>query len=323
MAKTGGPRHGSMQFWPRKRAKSEIPRLRSRVFAGAVDGFYGYKVGMTHITFKDTGSTSLTKNQVISQPATVIECPPLKVAGVRFYEKKDTILTPCTDKYAAHLDKELSRSFHIPKGNEKLEAPEHYTELRLIAYTQPKLTALGKKKPEIFELALAGSKEEQLAYAQEKFGKEITIGEVFKQHDLIDIHAVTTGRGYQGPVKRFGVQIRAHKSEKTKRGPGSLGPWKGQQHIMYRVAHAGQTGYHLRLEFNKPIVYIGDDFEQVNPVGGFIRYGEVQNPYVVVLGSIPGPRKRMVRITPAKRPNPKKKTNALQLQTVSKLSRQR
>ena len=53
-----------------------------------------------------------------------------------------------------------------------------------------------------------------------------------KDGDQLDFHCVTKGKGYQGPVKRFGIQIRARKAEKTKRGPGSLGSWKGQQQMM-------------------------------------------------------------------------------------------
>ncbi|MFT4297609.1 MAG: 50S ribosomal protein L3 [Candidatus Woesearchaeota archaeon] len=322
MSKVDGPRHGSMQYWPRKRAKYSTPRIKSRLIPAGfqVDGFYGYKAGMTQVSFKDTGSNSLTKNQVIVRPVTIVECPPLKVAGIRFYKILDKNLIPCSDVFADKIDKDLSKAMIVPKAKEiKIE---DYDDLRLIVYTQPKLTSLPKKKPEVFELGLAGTKEEKLAFAKEKLAKEIRLEDAFKQNELVDIHGITKGKGFNGPVKRFGIQIKAHKSEKTRRNPGSLGPWKGQQHIMYRVAHAGQTGYHLRTEFNKPIVLIDSDPSKINPKGGFLNYGDVKNSYLLLLGSIPGPRKRMLRLIHSQRPNPKKKTSSLQLLRINQESKQ-
>lgn len=323
MPKAHSPRHGSMQFWPRKRAAKEIPRVRYRLLKSdsKVDGFYGYKVGMTQVTLKDSYSNSLTKNQIINKAVTLIECPPLKVAGIRFYKSSSSGFCACSDVFGDKLDKELSKKMIVPKAQQKF--PDDFDDIRLIVYTQPKLTGIGKKKPEVFELALNGSKEDKLAYAKEKLGKEIDVSEALKPNELVDIHGVTTGRGYQGPVKRFGIQIKVHKTEKNRRMPGSLGPWCGQQHIMYRVPHPGQKGYHLRTEYNKAILSISKDPKQVNPKGGFVRYGNIKNDYVMIMGSVLGPSKRMVRLVHPIRPNTKKKTDKLQLIKVSLESRQR
>ena len=55
MPKTRNPRHGSMQYWPRKRAKRSFPRIRS--WGASKEnkplGFAGYKVGMTHVMIVD------------------------------------------------------------------------------------------------------------------------------------------------------------------------------------------------------------------------------------------------------------------------------
>ena len=72
---------------------------------------------------------------------------------------------------------------------------------------------------------------------------------------------------------------------------------------MYRVAHAGQMGYHNRTEFNKWIIKISDKAEEVNPKGGFLHYGNVKNEYMLVKGSIQGPAKRLIRLNLPKRPN--------------------
>ena len=81
MPTTRFPRSGSMQFWPRKRARRIYARIRSWVKSDDNKplGFAGYKVGMTHCLFLDNKKTSMTKNQEVPVPVTVIECPPLKI----------------------------------------------------------------------------------------------------------------------------------------------------------------------------------------------------------------------------------------------------
>src|SRR3989344_8438460 len=86
-AKANKPRAGSMQYWPRKRAKKAIPRIRAwtTVANKPILGFAGFKVGMTHIQYRESNTQSHLKNQVVSYPVTIIECPPLKVFSVCFY----------------------------------------------------------------------------------------------------------------------------------------------------------------------------------------------------------------------------------------------
>src|SRR3989304_4969159 len=81
------PRRGSLQFWPRVRARRIYPRVRTwRVVSDAKPlGFAGYKLGMTHVFFTDDRANSPTKGENIAVPVTVLECPPLKVAGIVGY----------------------------------------------------------------------------------------------------------------------------------------------------------------------------------------------------------------------------------------------
>ncbi len=315
-----------MQYWPRKRARRQYARVRSWFISKEPKllGFAGYKVGMTHIGFIDNKKTTLTKGEEINSPATIIECPPLKAASIRFYKKNDSGLKIVSEVFAEKLDKELDRKINLPKNikkkigdmSETQSVSEHaqkssisdikdYDDIRILVYTQPKLTGIGKKKAEIFEMALGGEKESKLQYAKTILGKEIPIKDVFKEGQQVDVHAVTKGKGFQGPVKRFGLSIRQHKSEKTKRGPGSLGGWRGQGHIMYRVAHAGQMGYHTRTFFNNWLLKISDKPEEVNQKGGFSHYGIVKNSYILVKGSVAGPIKRLIRMTTSMRTNKK------------------
>ncbi|MHC1579483.1 MAG: 50S ribosomal protein L3, partial [Candidatus Alkanophagales archaeon] len=51
MTKTSRPRRGSLAFSPRKRAKSETCNIRRVQLAEGklLQGFAGYKAGMTHV----------------------------------------------------------------------------------------------------------------------------------------------------------------------------------------------------------------------------------------------------------------------------------
>lgn len=327
MSKAHRPRAGSMQYWPRKRAKRVYARVKSwpKAKEPKLLGFAGYKAGMTHVTFTDNRRNSLTKGETIQWPVTIIECPPLKIASIRFYKKTYCGLNLSSEIFGK-ADKELGRKIPIPKktNEEKLAKikPEEYRDIRVLAYTQPKLTGIGKKKPELFEIALGGNLQDKFNYAKENLGNEIKIENIFKNGDLVDIHAITKGKGYQGPVKRFGVSLRSHKSEKTKRGPASLGAWCSQGHTMYRVAHAGQMGYHKRTEYNKKILKIENDVKKINPKGGFMHYGDVKNSYILLKGSIAGPANRIIRFNTALRPNRKLEGEAPDIKHISLESHQ-
>src|SRR5689334_22776794 len=99
MAKIHQPRHGSMQFWPRVKAKRQYANVRSWTTKSKdpLLGFMGYKVGMTHILGIDTGKNSATKGEEVVMPVTVVECPPLKIAGVRLYKKAYKGTQPAKD----------------------------------------------------------------------------------------------------------------------------------------------------------------------------------------------------------------------------------
>ncbi|MBN1377018.1 50S ribosomal protein L3 [Candidatus Woesearchaeota archaeon] len=299
MPKPVSPRHGSMQFWPRKRAKRIYPRLRSysKTKEKSITGFMGYKAGMTYVMMTDNYKHSITKGEEIRVPVTVVECPPMRIAAVRFYKENNKYME-LKKQINFKVNKQLKRKTNIPASKEQLDKinPDDFDEITILIYTQPHLIKF-KKKPELFEIFISGSKEEKLALVKEKSDKEIHINDVFKAGNFVDVHAVTKGKGMQGPVKRFGINLKPHKSEKGRRRPGSLGPWVQQGHVMYRAAFAGQTGYHQRTDYNKQILKINNSPEDINPKGGFRSYGTVKGEYLLIKGSIPGPKKRGVILT--------------------------
>jgi len=171
----------------------------------------------------------------------------------------------------------------------KLEGKE-FTHVNLLCHSNPPF----KKKPEVFEVAIGGGKEKQLEFAKEQLGKDIKISDMFKEGDYIDVSGVTKGKGYQGPVKRFGVKVQYRKNEQAHRHIGCHGP-KEPGKIRITIPDSGQMGFHTRTDFNKRILKITNG-EEVNPKGGFLEYGLVKNDCIIIDGSIPGARKRLVRI---------------------------
>ncbi|MBI2651258.1 50S ribosomal protein L3 [Candidatus Woesearchaeota archaeon] len=309
MPTTKQPRRGSLQYWPRKRSKRAFPRIRIWHKTKETKdvkplGFAGYKVGMTHLIINDNRKSSTTKGMDIFCPATIIECPPLKAASIKFYKKTVNGLKTVSEFCADNPEKELARAIKLPKKQSMAEnkIPSDFDEVRLLVHTMPKLTGIGKKKPEIFEIAISGNKEEQLNYAKNKIGKEIIVSEVFKEGQQLDVHAVSKGKGVQGPVKRFGISLKHHKSEKGRRRPGSLGAWNSQGHIMWRTSQAGKMGYHARVEHNKWLLKIGNPNE-INKKGGFQHYGVVNNTCILIKGSVIGAKKRLIRLTESFMPN--------------------
>jgi len=270
MPSTRKPRKGSLGYWPRRRSKKPYARVRAWPSTAETKllCFPGYKAGMTHILVTDNRPHSITKGEDLRMPVTVIECPGIKIFGLNFYKKTPYGLALSSCVVSQNLDKELKRKIRIPKKiSKKIEDIKEFDDVRALVYTQPKKTGIGKKKPDIFEAGIGGEKDKKVEYLKNLIGKEILINDIFSEGQQVDIHAITKGKGTQGPIRRFGIALRSHKSEKSRRNPGSLGPWKGQQHIMWKIAHAGKTGYYVRNEKNKWIIKIGDKAEEINPEG--------------------------------------------------------
>jgi len=315
------PRHGSLQYWPRKHAKRMYPRIRhyAPLSEPKLAGFAGYKAGMTHVFIADNRAHSMTKGKSIVFPVTVLECPPLKVASVRFYKSSPYGLSVAAEIFSSS-DKNLAKKLNLPKKPKDLAEVEkklgEYVDVRVNVYTQPRLAGINKKRPEIFEVALGGKDvNEKFNHAKSILGKEISVKDVFKEGQQLDIFAVSKSKGTQGPVKRFGIGLRSHKSEKGRRGPANVGPWKGNR--SWTVAHAGRMGFHNRLEKNKWLLKIGDKPEEVNVKGGFIKYGVVKSSYLLLKGSVPGATKRLIRLVNSYHPNHKLPEQAPSIEIVS------
>jgi len=313
MTDENGIRSGSLQFYPRVRAKKVVPSVNWKpVSKEGVNlmGFVGYKVGMVSAWVKDDTEHSLTKNKKIVVPATVVECPVMKIYSVRFYKNgkvmKDVVVSN---------DKDLKKKIKLSKKVEEFKEVESFDDVRVILYSGVKNTCVDKNRPDLIEVGVSGSGEEKLNFIKERIGKEISVGEVFVE-GLVDVRGVTKGYGTGGPVRRFGIALKDHKSEKGRRRPGSLAPWHPAR-VTFRAPQAGQTGYQNRMTYNNVILSVGKISEKdINKKGGFEHYGVVKNDYLILKGSIPGPKKRGLVITPAIKPSKfmaKKKLEVLEL----------
>ncbi len=308
---------GSLAYKPRKRAKKEIPRIHHWPESEEAKplGFAGYKAGMTHALVKDNRKKSRTAGSNVFTPLTVLETPPLLVRGIRAYANgyrgKETFLDVLVTKKDQGREKKLKELEGQLNGIE---------DIFILAETQPKLAGLPKKSPDSMEIALGGTLEEKFNFAKEKLGKEISLGEVFQENSLVDIHGVTKGKGFQGVIKRHGTMMQPRKFGKGRRHIGSGGSWKPARKL-WNEPLPGQLGYHSRTEYNKLLLKIGENPEEINLEGGFLRYGLIKGNYALLKGSVPGPAKRLIRLTKARRALTPEKVN-FSLIEISKESKQ-
>ncbi len=299
------PRRGSLAYMPRVRAPRPIAHVREWPAEASLrlQGFVGYKAGMTQVFMIDDRKGSLTAGQEINTPATVIEAPPITICAVRLYASDTRGLRAATEVWASELPKDLARAMNLPKKYDQAKAIEQAEKLvkeggaadvRVLACTQPRASNVPKKRPDIMEIRVGGgSIDERWNYCKGMLGRQVRASDVLKAGGYIDALAITKGKGFQGPVKRWGIKILPRKSEEGHRQVGTLGPWSPPR-VMWTVPAPGQMGYHQRTEFNKRILKLGSDGKEVTPSGGFLRYGPIKGDFILLAGSVPGPTKRLV-----------------------------
>jgi large subunit ribosomal protein L3e len=236
-----------------------------------------------------------------------------------WYRAKNKAFTRYAKKHAEDNGKSLER---------ELERIRKYcTVVRVLAHTQISKTGLAQKKAHLMEIQVnGGSIADKVAYAQGLFEQPVSVSTVFEQDEVIDVIAVTKGHGFEGVTHRWGTKKLPRKTHKGLRKVACIGAWHPSK-VMYSVARAGQSkqknvffgvtiglmtyldGYHHRTELNKKIYRIGSGEDAANasteaditkkpitPLGGFPHYGIVKNDFLLLKGSIPGTKKRVVTI---------------------------
>lgn len=313
MPERNAPRKGSLQYSPRKRAKKFLPRTNWKEINSdkSLKGVIAYKAGMTSALVKDSTPNSMTKDQDITVPATILECPQMKIYSIRFYKNGEVK----EDVLSGNFDKELKSKLKPQKNKSKaLDNVENYDDVSIIAYSMPKKTNL-KKTPDFTEIGLSGSAEEKLSFVKENLNKEISALDVLGESQLVDFRGLTKGHGFEGPVKRFGLKLKSVKSEKGRRRPGSLAPWHPAR-VTFRAPMAGQMGMQTREEINKLVLSSGKGSE--SNLKNIKNYGDIKSDYIVVYGSVQGPAKRQVLVTSPQRPSKEQSKKKYELKELKK-----
>lgn len=289
-----------MEYWPHRRAKKQMPRVRSSL--KAVEpmflGFAAFKVGMTHVTRLEEGEGPAKGNE-ISKPVTVIEMPRVFIYGIRFYKKGYAYREIAGEVYDASTAKKVgianTKNTDLNRFKPKVN---EYDDVTALAYLDAEPIGIANKRVMRFEIPLGGkTAAEKLSFVEPRLGKEIKVAEILKPGDFVDITSITKGKGWAGVVKRYRVARQYRKATGKVRHVGTLGPWHPPK-VQFGVPQAGHMGYNYRTEPNKLVLKVGNasDTNAINVKGGYINYGVVKNDYVVLEGSIPGPSKRLVRI---------------------------
>ena len=267
-------------------------------------GFAGFKAGGIHILTVDDREKTPNFGKQLLNAATVIATPPIKIIGIRGYTRDLYGQHAIFDIYAKDLPKELSRKFDAKSTDDGISKAESLLEsasdVMAIVAISPNSIGLGQKVPFVFEVAVSGKdRRSQYDYVKSLLGREIRNTDVFQIGQNIDVFGITRGKGIEGPITRFGVKRKQHKSRKSVRAVGTLGPISPAV-VMYTVARQGQRGFHQRTEYNKRVLIISntdkDAQNSINPPGGFKHFGIVKGDYIVVRGSVPGVPKRLVKM---------------------------
>lgn len=306
--KYSAPRRGSVAFRPRARAKSLEARIRTwpevSTEKNALLGYAGFKVGGIHVLTVDDREKTPNFGKHLLNPSTVIATPPMTIIGIRGYNNDVNGAHAVFDVFAKDIPKEVSRRFESKSGEESFTKAEsligNVKSIMAVVAVFPKDVNLSQKKPFVFEVAVSGrDSKSQYDYVKGLLGKEVRISDIFQLGQNIDVFGITRGKGVEGPITRFGVKRKQHKSRKSVRAVGTLGPISPAV-VMYTVARQGQRGFHQRTEYNKRILIMSttgkDNENSINPSGGFKHFGVIKGDYIVLRGSVPGVPKRLLKM---------------------------
>ena len=285
---------------------------------------------MTHIVrYVDRPGALMHKREVVDA-VTIVETPPMVVVGVVGYVETPSGLRALTTVFAEHLSEEFKRRCYKNWYNSKKKAYTKYalkyqkdggkeieaelerikkfcTVVRAIAHTQVKKLGLRLKKAHIMEIQInGGDAAAKVDFVKELFEKEVPVDTVFAKDEQIDVIGVTKGHGYEGVTTRWGVTRLPRKTHRGLRKVACIGSWHPAR-VSTTVPRAGQDGYFHRTEMNKKVYRIGKKGDEascqteadltkksITPMGGFVHYGEVNEDWLMLKGSIVGVKKRAI-----------------------------
>merc|ERR1712013_110928 len=258
--------------------------------------FMGYKAGMTHIVREvDRPGSKVNKKEVV-EGCTIIETPPMMAIGVVGYIETPRGLRALKTVWAEHIGEEAKRRFYKNWSQSKKKAftksctewaddlgkkeiekdlaqmKKYCTTIRIIVHTQMKILRRRQKKAHIMEVQLnGGSVADKVDFARNHFEKEVPVGAVFAQDEMIDIIGVTKGHGFKGVTSRWHTKKLPRKGAGYAMKDGKL------------VKNNAATDYDLADK-------------SITPMGGFPHYGEVKQDFILLKGCCIGPKKRVLTL---------------------------
>ncbi|AFP65622.1 60S ribosomal protein L3 (nucleomorph) [Chroomonas mesostigmatica CCMP1168] len=335
------PRHGSLGFLPKKRCQRKKGKIKSFPKDSEnsichLTAALGYKAGMTHVvrTVDKLGSKLHGKDCV--EAVTILETPPLEIIGYIGYIKTPRGLRAFRTIWSNSIfPEEFRRNFYknwykskkkafskktnlkkmefnfieIENQKKKFQIKKFCSVIRCISFSKISKTGLKQKKAKILEIQVnGGNSMEKVDFIEKMFNKEISISDIFKQREIIDVVGITKGKGFEGVISRWGVTKLPRKTHRGARKVACVGSWHPSR-ISFRVPRAGQNGYHHRTQNNIQIYKVGKasdprnastDFDltekKITPMGGFPYYGIIKEDFLILKGCILGSRKRPITL---------------------------
>merc|ERR1711865_517459 len=167
--------------------------------------------------------------------------------------------------------------------------------------------AYKQKKAHIKEIQInGGTVSQKVDFIKNLFEQQVKVSDVFSKDEMIGIVGVTKGHGFEGVVTRWGVTRLVRKSHRGLRKVACIGTWHPTR-VQFQVPRSGQNGYGHRTEINKKIYRMvakedtkGASTEQdltekgITPMGGFSHYGNINQDWVMLKGTVMGCRKRVI-----------------------------
>lgn len=229
-------------------------------------GILALKVGMTQV-FDEKG---------VAHPVTVLQAGPCPVLQIR---------TPEKDGYHAvqvgFLDKSRKRATRAERGHVSGELSSKRRERIKQGGTADALQAKADCEPQKFV------REFRLTEAPSvTVGTKLTVGDVFKDGQKVDVIGTTKGRGYSGTMKRwnFAGLPASHGAKKVHRSVGStssLASNRGFGRPKKGKKMPGQYGAERVTTRNLQVVSI-----------------DAENNLLLIRGSIPGHNNGLVVVRP-------------------------
>ena len=263
MHKVNSPRSGSMAHWPRVRCKDTVPRAKIKPINKTAEDrtescILATKVGMCKI---------YTPEKVIA--GTILELPTIKILNYFNYcmtEKglqKRGIITQCGVEDAINRSEIVSAEISYDFSD----------------------SGCSRNKPIIRQIPVSAVVDtanliDQLISA-----------------DSFDIRGISKGHGFTGIIERFGIKLkkRKHTRANKTRHIGAIST-RGLARIPYTAPQPGNHGHFCRLERNHENVTSSLALDSADNPVIFKSYGSVSGKYLVIAGSVIGPRKSICMV---------------------------